>query len=116
MLRLVWPVWSSLRLLRTMVLTMAPMTVMHEDMHQRTGQQQQERQGADNMRQVLGQEEVARDRPDDDQSDRVTGAPKAGWLFLFPMHWIHGDHPLPGSLTWQTIHHHLLMLTPVWNC
>jgi len=53
--------------------TVIAMTMVHEDMHQRAGQQQQERQGTNSVRQVLCQQKVARNGSEDDQSDGVAG-------------------------------------------
>jgi hypothetical protein len=53
------------------MMTMAPVTMVHEDMHQRAGQQQQKRQRAEEVGAVLCQQEIARDGPDDDQADGV---------------------------------------------
>ena len=80
-----------------MVMTMTSMTVMHEDMHQRAGQQQQERQRTDDMSQVLRQQEIARDRPHDDQADGVARTPETGRDFRLSMVMIHGDR----SSSWQ---------------
>jgi len=42
-------------------MSMAAMTVMHEQVHQRTGEQQQERQVAEHMGTVLGEQQEGRD-------------------------------------------------------
>lgn len=61
------------------------MTVMHEDVHQRAAQNQQVRQGTDDMRQMLSQQEITCNRPDDDQTDRVAGTKKTGRTLIFSM-------------------------------
>lgn len=63
-----------------MLMTMATMPVVHEEMHQRAGEQQQVRQGTDDMRQVLRQQEIARDGAEHDQAESVSGAPE--WRFV----------------------------------
>ena len=52
----------------TAVTTMA---VVHEDMHQRTRQQQQEWLGAKEVGAVLAQQEVRRDGAHDEQTDGI---------------------------------------------
>ena len=71
--------------------TVIAMTMMHEDMHQRAGQWQQERQGTNGVRQVLCQQKVARSGSDDDQSDGVAGSPKIVRGLMFFMLMVHGD-------------------------
>jgi hypothetical protein len=53
------------------------MTAVHEDMHQWAGQQQQERQRAEQVRAVLGEQEVRGNGAQHDQSDRGARAPEA---------------------------------------
>lgn len=67
------------------------MTMMHEDMHQRAGQQQQVWQGTNGVRQVLCQQKVARSGSEDDQSDGVAGRPKTGRGLMFFGVVIHGE-------------------------
>ncbi|AGA70991.1 hypothetical protein HB13667_09780 [Pseudomonas putida] len=49
----------------------SPMSSMHEDMHQRTGEQQQIRQGSNDMGKVLGEQEVDGDPTDYHQADCI---------------------------------------------
>ncbi|OAK63605.1 hypothetical protein A3K87_16065 [Variovorax paradoxus] len=57
-------------------IAVTPMTAVHEDMHQRTRQKKQERQGAEEVGAVFAQEEVRRDGAHDDQADGITRAPE----------------------------------------
>ena len=52
------------------------MAVVHEDMHQRTRQQQQERQGAEEVGTVFAQKKVRGDGAHDEQADGIARAPK----------------------------------------
>lgn len=64
---------------------MMPMTTMsavHEHVHQGAGQQKEIRQCAHDVSQVLCQKEIACNRSDNDQADRITGTPKARWRFV----------------------------------
>ena len=72
-------------------MVMTTMTVVHEIMHQRAGQQQQERQRTEEVGAVLSQQEIARDGPDNNQADRVAGTPKTGRSLMRPMVMIHVD-------------------------
>ena len=51
-------------------------TVAHEDKHQRTRQQQQERQRAEEVGAVLAQQEVRGDGAHHEQADGVARAPE----------------------------------------
>lgn len=73
------------------VATVATVAVVHKDMHQRAGEQQQERQSPHNMRQVLSQQKVPCNRPHNNQPDRIAGAPETGWCFMPAMVMRHGD-------------------------
>ena len=55
---------------------MAPVAAVHEHVHQRAGQQQQERQGAEEVRAVLAQQKVRRDGAEDEKADCISGAPE----------------------------------------
>ena len=63
------------RMAATVVAVSAVATV-HEDVHQRTGQQQQEWQRAEKVGTVLVQKEIAGDSTHDEQADRITGTPE----------------------------------------
>ena len=63
-------------------MTMTTVSVVHENMHQRAGKQQQQWQSADDMSQVLRQQKIACNGSDDDQTDRVTGTPKTRWSVM----------------------------------
>jgi hypothetical protein len=71
--------------------TVIAMTMMHEDMHQRAGQQQQVWQGTNGVRQVLCQQKIACNGSEDDQSDGVAGSPKTVRGLMFFMLMVHGD-------------------------
>ena len=60
----------------TVVAVVTPVAVVHEDMHQRTRQQQEERQCAEKVGTVLGQQEVRSDGTHDEQADGVARPPK----------------------------------------
>ena len=49
-------------------------------MHQRTGQQQQQRQRAEEVGTVLAQQKVGGNGTHDEQPDGVAGTPEAFWL------------------------------------
>lgn len=59
-----------------MVMTMSTVTVMHEDMHQRAGQQQQIRQRTEEVGAVFGQQKVRGDGAENYQTDAISGAPE----------------------------------------
>lgn len=62
--------------------------MVHEQVHQRAGQDQQPRQDAENVRSVLGQQEEAGDYKETDAYDAYWRAPKRLFLMLL----LHGDH------------------------
>ena len=66
-------------------MTMITMTVMHENMHQRASQQQQERQRAKEVGAVLGQQEVPSDGTQNEQPDGVARTPKMGRCLMLSM-------------------------------
>ena len=77
-----------------MATAVPPMTAVHEDVHQRAGQQTQERQGADEVGTVLAQQKVRRNRPEDEQADGISGAPERrcghlGWLLIVMVFVVH---------------------------
>jgi hypothetical protein len=82
------------RIVVVVVMTVSPMPVVHENMHQGAGKQQQQWQGADDVCQMFRQQKIARNASDDDQPDRVTGTPKAGWSFMPRVVMVHGGMPL----------------------
>jgi hypothetical protein len=49
---------------------------VHEDVHKRARQQQQERRCGEEMGSVLSNEKVGGDSTDDEQADGITGAPE----------------------------------------
>ena len=55
-----------------MITTMSSMAAMHEDMHQRAGQQQQERQRAEEVGTVLRQQEVRGNSTEHEQTESVS--------------------------------------------
>lgn len=57
-------------------MTMTTVSMVHEYVHQRTGQQQQVRQCADDVSQVFSQKEIACNCTNHDQTDCVAGTPK----------------------------------------
>ena len=59
-----------------MTATVAAMAAVHEDVHQRAGQQQQERQRAEEVRTVFAQKEVSGDGAHDEQADGLARAPE----------------------------------------
>lgn len=56
---------------------MAAVTVMHEKVHERTGQKQQERQRTEEVGTVFTQQEECGDGSHDKQADSVARAPHA---------------------------------------
>ena len=58
------------------VVTLAAMSVVHEDVHQRAGQQEQERQCAKKVRAVLADQEIRSNRAENEQADRIARAPE----------------------------------------
>jgi hypothetical protein len=54
------------------------MAVMHEDVHQRAGQQQQERQRTQEVGAVLAEQEVSGNGTEEEQADGVSRTPEAG--------------------------------------
>ena len=92
----------------TTVATVPAVAAVHENVHQRAGQQQQEGQRAEEVRTVLAQQEVRGDGTHDEQADRITRTPE-GFGFrvargmvvvhgrFFPvagggLNWFHGGH------------------------
>ena len=71
-----------------MAAAVSAMAAMHKDMHQRAGQQKQERQGTDKVCTVFAQQKVRRNRSEDKQADGISGAPEercahlAWWLIV----------------------------------
>ncbi|GAB3478543.1 hypothetical protein GCM10011496_17030 [Polaromonas eurypsychrophila] len=55
-----------------MLATVFAMAAMHEDMHQRAGQQQQERQRAEEVGTVLRQQKVRGNGTEHEQTDSVS--------------------------------------------
>ena len=53
-----------------------PMTAVHEHVHRCAGQQQQERQSAEEVGAVLAQQKVRRDSAEHKKSDGISGTPK----------------------------------------
>ena len=53
------------------MLVVPAMAAVHEDMHQRAGQQKQERQGTEEMGAVLAEQKVGGSGTKDDQADGV---------------------------------------------
>jgi hypothetical protein len=60
----------------TVPATVSPVTAVHEYVHQWTGQQQQERQGAKEVGAVFAQQKVRGDSAEHEKSDGVSGAPE----------------------------------------
>ena len=58
-------------------MTMITMAAVHEQMHQGAGQDQQKRQGAEDMCPVLGQQKKCRDRAQHQQANAIARAPQA---------------------------------------
>ena len=58
----------------SMTASVSTMTVVHEHVHQRAGQQQQERQRTEEVGAVLAQQEVRCDGAQDDQADGIARA------------------------------------------
>ena len=79
-------------------MSMPAVPVVHEYMHQGAGQEQQKRQGAHHVRQMLRQKEIGGHRADDDQTDAIAGTPEAGRCFVFSRVVVHGDAPLSGGV------------------
>jgi hypothetical protein len=52
------------------------MTAVHEHVHQWTGQQQQERQGPEEVGAVFAEQKVRGDSAEHDKSDGISGAPE----------------------------------------
>lgn len=67
------------------------MAVVHEEVHQRAGCEQQERQEPDHMGGVFLEHEVARDRAENEQADAVAGAPEARGRFVVAMIVVHDE-------------------------
>jgi len=57
---------------------MASVPTVHEDVHERTGEQQQERQIAERVGAVLGQEQIGGNREERERDKARPGAPEAG--------------------------------------
>jgi hypothetical protein len=75
---------------RWVVMPMPTVPVVHEYVHQGAGQEQQKRQGAHHVRQMLRQKEIGGHRADDDQTDGIA-------CFVFSGVVVHGDTPLSGG-------------------
>jgi hypothetical protein len=60
-------------------MTMTSMPMVHEHVHQGTGQQKEIWQRTNDVCQMLGQKKIAGNCPEDDQTDRKTGTPKTRW-------------------------------------
>ncbi len=82
-------------------------TTVHEDMHDGTGQQQQDGQRSNDMRQMLFQPEITGNRPDNEQSYRITRPPEWRRRFMVLMIVIHGGTCLFRGGCRLRIHHHL---------
>lgn len=67
-----------------------PVPMVHEDVHQGTGQQKEIGQGSGHVGKVFGQQEVRGHCTDHDQADRVPGTPEAGRSVVSWMLMVHG--------------------------
>ena len=56
--------------------TVPPMTAVHEHVHQWAGQQQEERQGAEEVGAMLAQQKVRRNSAEYEETDRISGTPE----------------------------------------
>ena len=54
------------------------MSAVHEDMHQRAGEEQEKRQCPDDMREVFGQQEICRHAAYHHEADGIARTPEAG--------------------------------------
>ena len=80
-----------------MVCAATPMSAtatMHKDVHQRADQQKKERQRNEKVGPVLAQQKVRCYRPEYDQADGVSGAPKGRfrhlpWLLIVVVFVVH---------------------------
>lgn len=63
-------------LISTCVMTMAAMVSVHEQMHQGADQDQEERQGAKDVRPVLDEQKERRNRTQNHQADAIACAPQ----------------------------------------
>lgn len=72
-----------------MVMPMTTMSAVHEHVHQGTGQQKEVGQYAYDVCQMLRQKEIASNPSDNDQTDRISGTPKARWSFVRRMVMVH---------------------------
>jgi len=57
---------------------MASVTTVHEDVHDRTGEQEQERQEAERVGAMLGQEQEGGNDEETDRDETRLGAPETG--------------------------------------
>ena len=64
------------------VSAVTPMSVMHEHVHQRTGEEDQEREVADDMRTMAGEDQQRGDGGNDCQKDisAAPGADSSTWI------------------------------------
>ena len=68
----------------SMTATVPTMAVMHENVHQRAGQQQQERQRTEEVGTVLAQQEVRGTGAEDDQADGIARTPEGLGFGVMP--------------------------------
>ncbi|KVR98380.1 hypothetical protein WK29_01880 [Burkholderia vietnamiensis] len=74
-----------------MVVPAVAMAVVHEEVHQRAGCEQQERQEPDHVGGVFLEQEVARDRAENEQTDPVAGAPETWGRFVVTVMLVHDE-------------------------
>ena len=65
-----------------MATTVTSMAAMHKNVHQRAGQQKQKRQYAQKVGPMLAQQKVRCYRPEDEQTDGISGAPEGRCVHL----------------------------------
>ncbi len=60
------------------MVTMPTVAAVHENMHQRAGEEQEKRQRPDDMREVFGQQEIRRYTTNHHKADGIARTPEAG--------------------------------------
>lgn len=79
---------------------MSAMSAVHEDVHQRAGEEQEKWQRPDDVREVFSQQEICCYATNHHETDGIARTPEAGGRLVPAVLMVHGESQFGGCVTW----------------